>query len=319
VWQKLQHLPSTVKEGKSLCKQLTSCYIKSKVRHFLKEVRMKRATTILMSGLVILAVACAAMAVNGGMPDSEMPTPAGGCSDAIGCHTTSSSNGVLALTATADDDEWNTPGEPGTLRVAVNIDSANSDADMAGLMLLDPEAGGNITGKGWIINTDPNQNDTAYNYNLMLSVAGDMEYSWSVNSPDSLGTYLLIARMHFDDGGARYSMSDTVEVSFLIGSEDQGGFIHPETLARVTSHPNPFSESTTISYHQGTAGRAAIKVYDLGGRLVRTLADGTLREGPHAVVWDGRDDLGENTPVGLYLYRLETPYLVRIGKTVLLR
>jgi len=280
---------------------------------------MNRVTVILLTGLTALVMVGTAMALDGGIADSDMPTPAGGCSNAVGCHTTRSADGVLTLQAIPDDGEWNTPGEPGSLKVTVNIDSADSDGDIAGVMLLDPDTGGNITGDGWVITADPNQNDTAYNYNRMLSVVGDMEYAWSVNSPESLGTYYLIARMHFDDGGACYNLSDTVEVSFLIGSEDQGDLMRPETPTRITSHPNPFSESTTISYCQHEPGHAAIKVYDLSGRLVRTLAEGARKEGAHTVVWDGKDNLGEETPEGLYLYRLETPNLVTMGKTILLR
>jgi hypothetical protein len=280
---------------------------------------MRRVSVILVLGFASLSLAGAAMAVNGGVPDSDMPTPSGGCSNAIGCHTTRSINGVLSLEALADDGEWNTPGEPGSLKVAVNMDSANSDADVAGIMLLDPDTGGNIVDDGWVINADPNQNDTAYNHNRMLSVTGDMEYAWSVDSPESLGTYHLIARMHFDDGGARYNLSDTVEVAFLTGSEDQGDLIRPEAPTRMASHPTPFSESTTISYYQHIPGLAAVRVYDLTGRLVRTLSAGTRPKGAQAVVWDGKDDLGEDTPEGLYLYRIETADLVTTGKTVLLR
>jgi hypothetical protein len=280
---------------------------------------MKRVIVLLISGLLIPTTACVVLAVDGGMPDSDMPTPSGGCSNAIGCHTTRSASGILTLEAAADDGEWNTPGEPGSLKVAVNIDSASNDADIAGILLLDPDIGGNIADNGWVINADPNSNDTAYNYNRMLSVVGDMEYAWSVNSPDSLGTYRVIARMHFDDGGARYNLSDTVEVSFLIGSPDQGDLYRPDAPTKLTSHPNPFSESTTIRCSQPTAGHADLRVYDLCGRLVRTLTASVEGPGAYTVIWDGKNDLGEDAPEGLYLYRLETAGLVTMGKTVLLR
>ncbi len=69
-------------------------------------------------------------------------------------------------------------------------------------------------------------------------------------------------------------------------------------------HPNPFRESTTISYRTPGAGRVKICVYDASGRLVRSLIDTVQPPGSHAVVWDGRDEAGRYVPSGVYFYRL---------------
>jgi hypothetical protein len=273
----------------------------------------------LVCGLLLLGTAGPLMAVDGGIPDSDMPTPSGGCSNAIGCHTTQSANAVIALEAVADDGQWSNPGEPGSLKVAVNIDSANSDADIVGIMLLDPDTMDNIRVSGWEIGSDPNQNDTAYNYNRMLSIVGDTQFVWAVNAPGSSGTYHLLARVHFDDAGARFNLSDTVEVAFVIGSPDEGHIRGSDDGTRLSSHPNPFSKTTTISYHQTVSGYTDLKVYDLSGRLIRILLAGEHPEGMYEVVWDGKDGHGRATPEGLYLYRLETADLVTTGKTVVLR
>jgi len=280
---------------------------------------MKRVIVVLLFGTVLLGTAGLLVAVNGGVADSDMPTPAGSCTNAIGCHTTQSANGLLNLEAVALDGEWNTPGEPGSLKVSVNIDSANSDADVAGVMLLDPVIWDNIKVSGWTITQDPNQNDTTYNYNRMFPVVGDTDFIWLVNAPESSGTYYVQARMHFDDDGPRYNMSDTVEVSFAVGSSEQGNLIGPDPSSLLSSRPNPFSQSTTISYEQPLSGHAALKVYDLSGRLVRTLVVGDHMKGTHAVVWDGRDSAGQKTPEGLYFLRLQSGNLVSAAKTVFLQ
>ncbi len=276
---------------------------------------------IVCTALAVLALATAAptAAIDGGVPDSDMPTTSGGCSNAIGCHGTRSTNGVLTLEVVANDGEWNTPGEPGSLKVVVNIDSAASDARIAGVMLLDPDIAGNIKDNSWSITADPNHNDTAFNYSRMASIAGDTEFVWEVTSPESTGTYRILARMHFDDNGAFYNLSDTVQVSFPVGYPDQGYLIHPGGSLRLASHPTPFAERTTIYYHQPENGYAVLRIYDLAGRLVRTLAAGEHEEGVHAAVWDGTNSLGQETPEGLYIYRLETADLVSAGKTVVLR
>jgi hypothetical protein len=73
------------------------------------------------------------------------------------------------------------------------------------------------------------------------------------------------------------------------------------------NHPNPFGASTAIAFSTPREARATVKVFDLSGRLVRTLLDDTLPAGNHSVTWDGRDDLAREVVSGIYFYRLETP------------
>jgi len=77
--------------------------------------------------------------------------------------------------------------------------------------------------------------------------------------------------------------------------------------------PNPFNPSTTIAFRFGTAGRVRLLVFDVSGRLVKTLVDKTLPAGNHTVRWDGSDDRGHATASGRYYYRL------RVGDKVLTR
>jgi hypothetical protein len=73
------------------------------------------------------------------------------------------------------------------------------------------------------------------------------------------------------------------------------------------NHPNPFNPSTMIRYEIPARGRVRLNVYDVRGRLVRTLANGEQDAGPHQVVWMGDDVKGRRVASGVYLYRLETP------------
>ena len=72
------------------------------------------------------------------------------------------------------------------------------------------------------------------------------------------------------------------------------------------ARPNPFNPSTTISFALAGAQRATLAVYTVDGRLVRTLLEGDLAAGPHAVTWDGRGTDGRIAASGTYLYRLRT-------------
>ena len=85
--------------------------------------------------------------------------------------------------------------------------------------------------------------------------------------------------------------------------------------ALLQNSPNPFNPTTTIRFDVGSPGHVTLRIYDVGGRLVRTLVDRHLSGATHFVAWDGRDDAGLPAASGVYFYRLKTgefigwPYL----------
>ena len=84
--------------------------------------------------------------------------------------------------------------------------------------------------------------------------------------------------------------------------------------------PNPFNPRTAIAYEvPASGGHVRIRVYDLGGRLVRTLLDEQQSPGRHTVIWNGVDDGGRTVASGLYLYRLEAPAASFTRKMTLVR
>ncbi|MDO9695726.1 MAG: FlgD immunoglobulin-like domain containing protein [Candidatus Latescibacteria bacterium] len=80
------------------------------------------------------------------------------------------------------------------------------------------------------------------------------------------------------------------------------------TLALTGAHPNPFNPSTTVGFELGGVEPVAVSlaIHDLEGRHVRDLWTGPLGPGPHAVVWDGRDDRGGQVAGGVYLAVVRT-------------
>jgi hypothetical protein len=69
--------------------------------------------------------------------------------------------------------------------------------------------------------------------------------------------------------------------------------------------PHPVRGGATLRFTLPRAGRAMLVLFDVAGRRVRTLADGTRAAGEHAVAWDGRDDAGARLRAGVYFARLE--------------
>ena len=65
--------------------------------------------------------------------------------------------------------------------------------------------------------------------------------------------------------------------------------------------PNPFKRTTLFRYDLPNAAPVSLRVFDVSGRLVRTLADHEpTGPGRHTAVWDGRNALGQDTSSGIY-------------------
>jgi len=95
----------------------------------------------------------------------------------------------------------------------------------------------------------------------------------------------------------------------------------PKAFSLSQNTPNPFNPSTTINYSvpEGASVIVSLKVYDIRGRLVRTLADGSREPGTHTVLWDGTDESGQQASSGIYIYRLRAGDFVQTRKMVLLK
>jgi hypothetical protein len=86
------------------------------------------------------------------------------------------------------------------------------------------------------------------------------------------------------------------------------------------AYPNPFNPVTTIAYSVQSAGPVSIEVYDVSGRVVRTLLDTELDAGVKGqVVWDGTDDRGAKCASGVYFYRITAPGFTESHKMVMLK
>jgi hypothetical protein len=77
-------------------------------------------------------------------------------------------------------------------------------------------------------------------------------------------------------------------------------------LALAQNRPNPTRGPATIEFSLGQRGSVSLRVYDLSGRVIRTLIDGALERGDHGVRWDGRRSDGSLAQPGAYFYELRT-------------
>ena len=95
--------------------------------------------------------------------------------------------------------------------------------------------------------------------------------------------------------------------------------IVPTEFALMPNYPNPFSETTRISYTLPDAQSVKISVYNMLGQHVATLADADQEAGAYEVSWNGRDVTGQRVASGVYVYRLEAGAHVEQRTMIILR
>ncbi|MFK7844379.1 MAG: T9SS type A sorting domain-containing protein [Rhodothermales bacterium] len=87
----------------------------------------------------------------------------------------------------------------------------------------------------------------------------------------------------------------------------------------ITTYPNPFNPSTTLSYQLEEGAFVTLKVYNLLGQEIKMLVYEFQDSGKWESIWDGRDLSGHSVPSGTYLYRLTAGDLSTTGQMVLVK
>jgi subtilisin family serine protease len=118
-------------------------------------------------------------------------------------------------------------------------------------------------------------------------------------------------------------LAPTVDVPVTMMVSDVSGIgdgpVLPRTVMLDQNIPNPFNPQTKIVFALPKAGAVDLKVYDVRGALVTTLVSGQADAGTHTVIWQGRDDRGQQVPSGVYFYRLRTDGDVLTKRMTLLK
>jgi hypothetical protein len=94
---------------------------------------------------------------------------------------------------------------------------------------------------------------------------------------------------------------------------------HEVLVPKITNVPNPFGGSTEILFDLSKRSRVTIAVYDIRGRQVDSVFEGTLPAGGQSVKWDGRSADGEALPSGIYFFRFKAGDVEINTKAILVR
>jgi hypothetical protein len=152
------------------------------------------------------------------------------------------------------------------------------------------------------------------------TIASDITDTLYQFSEHQLGEYYYYVRGYNSTWGwGDYSCLEKVEVVSGVSESKIPDLISESP--NFSFFPNPFSTKITINY--STGGRqeeVELKIYDATGRLVKNFMPfNTVRIHPTSLIWDGRDDLGNNAPAGIYFVKFKIGEHMEIQKAILLK
>ena len=200
--------------------------------------------------------------------------------------------------------------------------SAYADED-GGYLLLGADASDFDVATSWdamVIKTDADGNEV-----WKKTFGGsDMDMVDGLAETDD-GGYLLACYARSGDGDVtnQHGGGD----SWLVKLTDDGDRIANQTasesLPELRNYPNPFSTSTTISFSLSRAENISLKIFDVEGRLIRTLVNEPMSAGTHELTWDSQNSPdgsgGNEVNSGIYFIELKTEWDLKVIKLSVIR
>jgi hypothetical protein len=125
------------------------------------------------------------------------------------------------------------------------------------------------------------------------------------NNPDlSADQINLIAQ--WINQGASLQLSEEINIS-------------PQEYTLHQNYPNPFNPNTSMNFDLPKDGLVNITIYDMMGRIVKTLVNGSQTAGFKSVQWNATNDSNEPVSAGLYIYTIQAGDFRQTRKMVLLK
>jgi len=162
------------------------------------------------------------------------------------------------------------------------------------------------SGQVWRLVLDINQtqtNSTVFSMPIQLLVEG--------NSTDTLVTVFNSQQFEtfqidvpFEPTGLVFDPGNWIVKYARHESSIGDGGIKPELISLGQNFPNPFNGGTSFTVRIPETGETDVAIFDIGGRLAKSVFDGLLQPGTYNFFWDGTDDCGLPTASGIYFYRL---------------
>ena len=159
----------------------------------------------------------------------------------------------------------------------------------------------------------PRQSYNYFNVDGSLGLPVPLASLFTVRLTDVNGQRLVLsgiplAAAHLHASGTQFPVCDVLDVPAAS---------LPGELALHVPSPNPFWRSTVLAFDVAHAGDVVLRLYDAGGRRVRTLVQHHLGAGRHEATWNSLDDAGRPLASGVYFCRLSAGAAVDQQRIVL--
>jgi len=165
-----------------------------------------------------------------------------------------------------------------------------------------------------------------FNY-YIVERSTDVEFADDVESNALLVNYFedheleydteYFYRLYYVAGGSNSEYSDVLSVT--LEWLDVDGDQLPTVYALHQNYPNPFNPVTSLSYDLPEDAMVNITVFDMMGRVVRTLANGQQSAGYKSLQWNGTNNSGHPISAGLYIYTIQAGEFSQTRKMIFLK
>jgi hypothetical protein len=162
-------------------------------------------------------------------------------------------------------------------------------------------------------------NATQSPFHLQSSVMGSAGATGASAAYRSKGTMAQPTPTGVGAAGGRVLYAGFWAKSWVTSGLLEDPFPGPLVTRLHPSFPNPFVSATTIGYSLAERADVALSVFSVGGRIVRSLVSAEEPPGFHQVVWNGKDDRGQDVGPGVYFCRFEAGSHRSVKKVVVLK
>ena len=100
----------------------------------------------------------------------------------------------------------------------------------------------------------------------------------------------------------------------VLGIKNQ--VLNPDTYITVNAYPNPFNPFIIFDYNLKENIDVSFSIYDLRGRLIKTLTSGNFLIGNSSIIWDATDNAGKNMPGGIYFCKIQAGNIIKYRKII---
>lgn len=152
-----------------------------------------------------------------------------------------------------------------------------------------------------------------------LSVASGNTYAVASTAGAVENGVIAVIELSAKAKSVKLSDIIVVEARAAKGADEVTGVGIPSEFALDQNYPNPFNPTTAIRFSLPENANVKLQIFDMTGRLVKTMVAGQVEAGVHTMTWNATDNAGAPVASGVYLYRIQAGNFVKVNKMTLLK